>query len=256
MSTGDNDGTDETYGGYFEAKGTGTRRKYGIYSYASGATAFLNATYGVYGESYQIGDGAGYGGYFIAGGAGTGMGGDVGVYGEVLTNSGIGVEGRASGTGSYAMVSTGDFLCTGAKSAAVKVVKDDWRLVYCQESPEIWFEDFGEGYLHNGRAHVELEPVFLRTVTISEDHPMKVFVQLDDDCNGVYVKRGQTGFDVIELNNGASSASFTYRVVAKRQGYEDVRLKKLEERFNPDRLIAESDRIRQMQEGKRKNNVN
>jgi hypothetical protein len=53
---------------------------------------------------------------------------------------------------------------------------------------------------------------------------MKVFIQLNDDCNGVFVKRGDTGFDVIELQKGQSNAHFTYRVVAKRKGFEDKRL--------------------------------
>ena len=60
---------------------------------------------------------------------------------------------------------------------------------------------------------------------IDENHPMKVFIQLAGDCNGVYVKKGTTGFDVYELNGGTSDAAFDYRVVAKRrgEGYEDVR---------------------------------
>ena len=53
---------------------------------------------------------------------------------------------------------------------------------------------------------------------------MKVFVQLEGDCKGVYVQKGATGFDVIELQGGNSNVSFSYRVVAKRKGYEDQRL--------------------------------
>lgn len=54
---------------------------------------------------------------------------------------------------------------------------------------------------------------------------MKVFIQLNDDCNGVYVKKGITGFDVYELNGGTSDAAFDYRIMAKRrgEGYEDAR---------------------------------
>jgi len=32
--------------------------------------------------------------------------------------------------------------------------------MYCQESPEPWFEDFGTATLTNGRAVVELDPDF------------------------------------------------------------------------------------------------
>ena len=53
---------------------------------------------------------------------------------------------------------------------------------------------------------------------------MKVFIQLNDDCNGVYVQRQTTGFEVVELGGGNSRAHFTYRVVAKRKGFEKARL--------------------------------
>jgi hypothetical protein len=58
---------------------------------------------------------------------------------------------------------------------------------------------------------------------------MKVFIQLNDDCNGVYVKRLTAGFQVIELYNGTSDAHFTYRVVAKRKGSEKARLEATED---------------------------
>jgi hypothetical protein len=56
-------------------------------------------------------------------------------------------------------------------------------------------------------------PPFLETVTSNEQRPLKVFIQLNDDCNGVYVQRQATGFQVVELGRGNSSAHFTYRVV-------------------------------------------
>jgi hypothetical protein len=98
-------------------------------------------------------------------------------------------------------------------------------LLYCQESPENWFEDFGEGQLINGRAHIELDPLFLETVTIDEANPMKVFVQPQDmGCKGLAAMPGTTGFDVGELWGGTSNSVFTYRVVAKRKGFEAKRL--------------------------------
>jgi hypothetical protein len=54
---------------------------------------------------------------------------------------------------------------------------------------------------------------------------MKVFVQLEDDCKGVYVtNKTTTGFDVVELQGGISDARFIYRIVCKRKFYEDERL--------------------------------
>ena len=69
------------------------------------------------------------------------------------------------------------------------------------------------------------DPTFLQTVTIDNAHPMKVFVQLEGDCKGVYVaNKTVNGFDVVELQGGVSSAHFSYRVVCKRKYYEDERL--------------------------------
>ncbi|MEO0093979.1 MAG: hypothetical protein ABIK67_07000 [candidate division WOR-3 bacterium] len=254
---GTHSGPGPGYGGrFYIGGGTGTR--YGVYSDANGSLGSSSSIYGVYGDASHLGSGAAYGGRFRATG---GTGNRYGVYGEASGTSSSGVYGAASGemsNGVYGVASGnasaggyfvggqyaayldgftvitgsawvgGDFYVVGSKSAAVKIDEDDQRLVYCQESPEVWFEDFGEGQLRDGKADIQLDPTFLKTVTISEEHPMKVFVQLNDNCNGVYVKRGNTGFSVIELNNGTSNAHFTYRVVAKRKGYENVRLEKLE----------------------------
>ncbi len=97
--------------------------------------------------------------------------------------------------------------------------------MYCQESPENWFEDFGEGQLMNGRSHIELDPLFLETVTIDAANPIKVFITPDNpNCKGVAVLRGSTGFEVVELHSGVGNSRFAYRVVAKRKGFEGKRL--------------------------------
>jgi hypothetical protein len=127
------------------------------------------------------------------------------------------------GTPSYGVYYSGGLGGSGAKNCIVRTSQGPTKL-YCQESPECWFEDFGEGRLLNGRAHIELDPLFLETVTVDGANPMKVFVQLGDECNGVFVRRGVTGFDVVELHGGSSSVPFCYRVVAKRKGFETKRL--------------------------------
>ncbi len=66
--------------------------------------------------------------------------------------------------------------------------------------------------------------MFLETVTIDSANPMMVFVQMDTEISGVYVVKGMTGFDVIENGNGKSGGAFDYRIVAKRKGYETVRM--------------------------------
>jgi hypothetical protein len=53
---------------------------------------------------------------------------------------------------------------------------------------------------------------------------MHVFIQPKGRCHGTFVQTGSTGFDVVEQDDGASSIAFSYRVVAKRKGYEQERL--------------------------------
>jgi hypothetical protein len=102
--------------------------------------------------------------------------------------------------------------------------------LFTEEAAELYFTDYGSGRLAAGTAHIDLDPVFLQTVTVDATHPIKVFVQLEDDCKGVYVtNKTATGFDVAELQGGKSNASFTYRVVCKRKYYEDERLATEEE---------------------------
>jgi hypothetical protein len=117
----------------------------------------------------------------------------------------------------------------GPKSAAVSTASYGERKLYADESAEVYFFDRGGGQLVNGVAVIALDPVWLETVTIDADHPMRVQVTLTGDCNGVYVaEKTATGFTVRELRGGASNATFDWEVAAKRKGYEDVRLEPAE----------------------------
>jgi hypothetical protein len=149
---------------------------------------------------------------------------DCGVYGKA-NHAGWGVYSQGKFGCSGDAVITGNLLVYGSstKSAVVPTSQGN-RKLYAQESPEVWFEDFGEGRLKDGLAHIDLDPLFLETVTINEAHPMKVFIQLNDDCHGVYVQRQAVGFEVRELQGGTSRAGFSYRVVAKRKNFETARL--------------------------------
>jgi len=121
-------------------------------------------------------------------------------------------------------------LCGGQKCGVVPTSQGMTKL-YAQESSEYWFEEFGEADLIDGRAHIDLDRLYLETVTIDDDHPMKVFIQPNDDFDA-YVKRSNTGFDVIKKREEKGNGHFTYRVVAKRKGYENTRLEPLGELSN------------------------
>ncbi len=120
----------------------------------------------------------------------------------------------------------GDLLCAGTKSAIVEV-EHDMRRMYAIESSEVWFEDFGAGELRDGVAVISLDPLFARTVSLDADY--HVYLTPLGDCNGLYVAdKTATGFEVRELGGGVSNAGFDYRIVAKRMGYEDVRMEKVD----------------------------
>lgn len=130
---------------------------------------------------------------------------------------------------------------TTNKPATVKLDDGSSVKLFAEESAEIYFTDYGEGRLVNGRAHIDLDATFRQTVTIDTRNPLKVFVQLEDDCRGVYVAgKTATGFDVVELQAGTSNARFSYRVVCKRKYYEEERLATTEQdkQFNTRMLEA------------------
>ncbi len=234
-------GSGANYGVY----GSGTN--YGVYGVGSGSVPTGVYGIGFYGvQGYTTADGGAYNGSPIAtgvygnGGMGTGVqgeGGSVGVYGD---STGFGVQGNAiscgdyCGTGvygtgnSYGVLSEGNFGVVNGSKAAVVALPDD-RVVelYAMESPENWFEDFGADELRDGAAEVTLDPTFALTVNLETDY--HVFLTPKGDCEGLYVtNETATGFQVRELRGGKSNVGFDYRIIAKRRGYESVRMDELE----------------------------
>jgi hypothetical protein len=125
------------------------------------------------------------------------------------------VGGRTGGT-DYAIISL------GAKSTMVKDENGKNRVLYCTEAPEVLFQDFGTGQLQQGKAHITIDPLFARNIQVDEKHPLKVFIQLEGDCKGVYVtNKTAFGFDVMELQNGNSAISFTWQIAANRADMKD-----------------------------------
>jgi hypothetical protein len=134
----------------------------------------------------------------------------------------------------------GSLICQGSKSAAVPLADDRWVRLYAVESPENWFEDFGSGKLSNGSAVVALEPTFAQTVSTSTDY--HVFLTPNGDSRGLYVfAKTATSFEVREQGGGISSIAFDYRIVARRKGYENIRMEDVTE-LNA-RIVVANERI-------------
>jgi hypothetical protein len=152
---------------------------------------------------------------------------------------------RAGGpAGSCALTSGGDAACTGTLKSLVATTSSAGAQrveTYAMQSPENWFEDFGSGALSNGAATIALDPTFSQTVNTGIEY--HVFLTPKGDSEGLYVSHETPqGFEVHEQRGGHSSVAFDYRIVAKRVGYEKIRLKNVTERFN--RQAAQSKNMR------------
>ena len=116
---------------------------------------------------------------------------------------------------------------TGTKAAVIETASHGARAIYAVESPEVWVEDYGSARLANGEARIQLDPLFLESITVDDAHPLKVFIQLTDEANPVVVRKADTYFVVKETRGGRSSATFDYRVVGKRIGHENTRFEQV-----------------------------
>jgi hypothetical protein len=226
-ATGLNSSTGNAIGGFFSTSNAGSGNHYAVYALGIGASSAISR--GVYGYAANTSTGSAYGGYFVASSSGTGA--KYGVWASAPVDQG------------YAGYFDGDvyiddsLVVSGAKSAAVKVDNGEYRLLYCVESTENWFEDFGEGQLVNGRTTVDIDPLFGQTINANLTY--HVFLTPGGECNGLSViNKSATSFEVRELQAGNSNVAFSYRIVAKRKGYEDIRLAKLGGP-NPDEVAAQ-----------------
>jgi hypothetical protein len=197
--------------------GTGVLGEIRSFSTANGiAVAGFNS-------SSFVGSGPGGGGFGVYGLSSKGHG----LVGATLTAGGAALAGSTNGVaGAYAgvfygpVVAVGNLVVTGAKSAAVPHVDGTHRLVYCVESPESWFEDFGKGQLQCGQADVTIDPDFAAIVNLDDYH---VFVTGYDDFELRVTDQTAAGFRV--LAKAANSAGrFSWRVVARRKDIDGDRL--------------------------------
>lgn len=148
-----------------------------------------------------------YGGYFQAG-----------VSSPSYSYTGIKYNHNASGGGGTDFKVIGN----GVASTIIYDEKNIPRIMFCTEAPEVLFEDYGMAKLNNGEAYVTLDKVLTSSMKIDDKHPLKVFIQLEGDCNGVFVTdKSNVGFRVKELNNGKSNVSFSWHIVGSRADSKD-----------------------------------
>jgi hypothetical protein len=150
-----------------------------------------------------------------------------GVYGFSTTYHGVVGEIPAT-SAAYAgvflgrVLINGDLTVAGAfnmKGCAVPFPDGTHRVLYCMESPEVWFEDFGSARLKLGRTVVKLDADFAKVIKRGDYH---VFLTPRGDCRGLGVRRqGGASFEVRELMGGKSNVAFSYRIVGRRKDVKD-----------------------------------
>lgn len=106
---------------------------------------------------------------------------------------------------------------TGSVSEIIPTPNHGRITLTCPESPEYWYQDFGQIKLTNGRAHVELDPILADIIMVDNDNPLKVICQPGfASCKGVAViNKTSTGFDIVELNGGVGNGEVDYQIIAK-----------------------------------------
>jgi trimeric autotransporter adhesin len=203
------------------------------------------AVWGAYGFGPTPGGGVGVKGSIEAGAANGVAGQFINVPGQGLLLQGI------SGNSFQQVFSvdtagnlqiSGNLIIGGTKSSTAKLQDGREVALYAVESPENWFEDFGSAELKNGVAWVPLDASFAQTINAAVSY--HVFLTANGDSNGLYVARKTAaGFEIREHGGGTSNVAFDYRIVAKRRGYEAIRMlqvpeQKALETFHPPLKMA------------------
>jgi hypothetical protein len=142
--------------------------------------------------------------------------------GVIGFSNNIGVLGFTTTPGGLAGQFIGNIQVIGTKAAVVPFPDGSHRALYCMESPDLWFEDFGTAKLKRGRALVQLDADFAKVIKPGD---YMVFLTPEGDCRGLYVRRkSATSFQVVEQMGGTSNIAFSYRIVGRRRDIKEHRV--------------------------------
>ncbi len=205
----------------------------GVYGLSPNAGVFGTGTgRGVWGTTVVptgvgvYADGAGIGVYSSTANttavAGVASAGGLGIYGA--SSSFAGYFDAVGGVGGSVYI-VGNLTVLGTKSAAVRLPDGSLRLLYCEESPESYFTDYGEEQLRGGRADVRFDQDFAAAVHTDN---YQVFLTEYGDFNGLYVSsRTPLGFEVRAKDSPTAGGRFGYRVVARRKDVVAPRMERV-----------------------------
>ena len=135
----------------------------------------------------------------------------------------------------YKILGTGG----GSVSTTMKTTQGE-KILFAPEAPENWFFDVGEVTLVNGSAKVQLDPIFVET--ISDSKPFKVFVQGGENTLGaIRITRNQKDKSfLVEDLGGSSNGTVQYNIYAIWKGKENLRFPELNEKNKPKPTVVES----------------
>jgi len=192
----------------------------GIAVYGQVPSSSSANTIAIYAQNYSTyaGPGPGAGGFAIYGLSANGHG----LVGATAATGAAAVVGATNGvSGAYAASFFGPVVVSGAltviggpKSAAVPHPDGSHRRLYCVESPDSWFEDFGKGELACGQVSVRLDPDFAAVVDTDDYHVFLTQYGGHDDLS--VSEQTAVGFTV-QAKNADANGRFSWRVVAKRK---------------------------------------
>lgn len=140
---------------------------------------------------------------------------------------------NAATPGTFAGLFGGDVLVQGnftvasgfAKSVAVQGRDGELHRMYCMESPEAYFEDFGHGKLDsNGTATVQLDPEF---VNIVDSKACDVFLTEYAAGQNLYISNRDGDKFEVKSNTPGAAGEFGYRVVARQKDLKAGRFEKI-----------------------------
>jgi hypothetical protein len=201
--------------------GNGTGSGIGVFGTAQNGAALLGVSQNGTGLSASTNSTAGAG-VFASADAPGGVG-AIGVVGHSTAGTGIVGQGAIAGRFDGPVIVNGSFsVVGGAKSAAVVHPDGSHRRMYCQESPEPWFEDFGEAKLVGGTATVKLDPDFAALVQTDR---YQVFLAEYEEDRGLFVTARKP--DSFEVRAKGGDGAFGYRIVAPRKDKVGSRLEKI-----------------------------
>jgi hypothetical protein len=111
----------------------------------------------------------------------------------------------------------GDLTVVGVKNAKIITLEGERRMAAI-EAPTVNFITSGSSQLSNGEARINIEPLFLET--ISANHGYQILLTPRHDCD-LYVAQKGNDFFVIKRFEGMEDCPFHWMLYAQRKGYED-----------------------------------